>query len=1105
VKYTLINNFLASFNKNHIFANSIKLKSLMRKFLMFFSMLMLSAVSVFAQTHAVSGTVKDDAGVPVPYATVTETGTKNATTADANGNFTIKMKGNGSLSFTATGFNGASATPEGNTVTVSLKRNAAELSTVVVTGYGIRRQAKELGTSTARLNNNDLTQGKVTNIATGLSGKVSGLQVVSVNSGVNQDTRITLRGNRSILGNNQALIVVDDIIMSRSQGPTFLAALNPNDVENVTVLKGSTASAIYGSDGSNGVIIVSTKKGTKGAPVIRYSNTTEIQEVAYLPDLQNKFGSYGGELDPNQYPGIVYFPENPFVPYVPYENQSYGPAYNGAAIKIGAPVRFFNADGTFIDSLKDGIYSAKPGAKKGFFDKGLTIQNDFSISGGDDKSRFFFSVQDVDIKGTVPRDKSHRNVFRLNGSRELGRLTLNYSADYTLFRSNTTPGSFAINTGPSTLQGGYGGSYFQNRAVYWTILNTPPHIDLRDYRNWRTDPFANPNGYFNAYYGNPWWQIDATRFETKRSTLIGNLSANFRITDWFNLTGGVAISRIDQTQKYTREGFKFADWAKADVYGSGRSVADADAQDFDGFNYNQRFTGDVKANFNKDFNKFSGKLILGATTFDETARRSGIAASSLVIPGFYNISNRVGEPSVDENFNQVRKIGAYADLTIGFNNYLFLHGSFRNDWDSRLAKDLRSYSYPGVDLSFVFTDAIPGLRDNKFLNFGKIRGAYGKTGQVSVDAYSLENVFNSAPNFPYGSVAGFTVDNNLNNPLLKPELTTEKEIGLELGFLRNRIGLNVTVYKQNTINQTLPVQVSSTTGFGSVLLNSGEMQNKGIEVDLRVTALQDIRNGLKWDLQANFAYTKNEVLSLYPGIDVFQIPGAADQYVVKGAAFPQIKLNDWKRDPQGRVIVDRASGFPTVNDSLSTYGTPNPPYSLGLSTSFNFKGLTLSVLAEARFGAVIYNSLGSSLDFTGVSAYSAQVDRQRFVLPNSVYDDGTGKYVANTNITVRNGNNDFWASTWNSVGSTYLNSADFWKIREVSLSFQIPRKVLDNVKWIKQLSIGIVGRNLVTWRAKENVWTDPEFSNTTGNAIGTTDINQNPPTRIFGANLNVTF
>ncbi|MEP6928005.1 MAG: TonB-dependent receptor plug domain-containing protein, partial [Ginsengibacter sp.] len=382
----------------------------MRKFLMFYSMLMLSGALAFAQTQTVTGSVKDDVGAPVPYATVTEIGTKNATTADANGNYTIKMKGSGGLSVTATGFNGAKATPDQGTAAVTLKRNSAELSTVTITGYGIRREPKSLGTSVAKLSNKDLTQGKVTNVATGLSGKVSGLQINNVNSSVNQSTRITLRGNRSILGNNEALIVIDDIVMSRDQGGVILAQLNPNDIDNISVLKGGSASAIYGSDGSNGVIIVTTKKGTKGKPVINYSNTTEIQEIAYLPKLQNKFGQYGGELDPSQYPGIVYFPENPFVPYVPYENQNYGPAFNGSPIKIGAPVRFFNPDGTFFDSLKNGTYSAVPGAKKGFFNKGLTEQNDLSISGGDEHSKFFLSIQDVSIAGTVPKDKNHRDA-----------------------------------------------------------------------------------------------------------------------------------------------------------------------------------------------------------------------------------------------------------------------------------------------------------------------------------------------------------------------------------------------------------------------------------------------------------------------------------------------------------------------------------------------------------------------------------------------------------------------------------------------------------------------------------------------------------------------
>ncbi len=1076
----------------------------MKRILSLFAMLMLCGVFAFAQNRVVTGTVLDEKGVPVEGASIKVSGSKTGTSADANGNFKISVPAGSTLSVSGVGLT-SKQVPVGtnNVLTISVIRNSSELSIVTVTGYGIKREPKSLGTSVAKLSNKDLTQGKVTNIATGLSGKVSGLQINNVNSSVDQTTRITLRGNRSILGNNEALIVIDDIVMSRDQGGAILAQLNPNDVDNVSILKGGSASAIYGSDGSNGVIIVTTRKGTKGKPLVTFSHTSEVQQIAYLPKLQNLFGQYGGELDPAQYPGIVYFPENPAVPYVPYENQSYGPRFNGAAILIGAPVRFFNPDGTFFDSLKHGIYSAKPGAKLGFFNRGITQQNDFSISGGDDKSKFFVSMQDVNISGTVPGDKNHRNTFRVNGTRDFGRLNVGYAVDYTLQHSNTTPGSFQVNGNPTST---FGGSYFQNRAVYWTVLNTPPNIDLRDYRNWQTDNFANPNGYFNAYYGNPWWQIDQSRFDSKRNTVIGNINLNYKVTDWFNLSGVGSITRYDLTQKFTAQAFKFADWAKADVYGSGRGTTDFPAADYDAFSYNNRVTGSVFANFNKEFGNFSTKLVLGGTTFDETARQINVSAANLVIPDFFNISNRIGEASVFENLSQFRKTGAFADLTIGFHDYLFLHGSFRNDWDSRLDASQRSYHYPAGDVAFVFTDAIPGLKDNKILSYGKLRGAYGKTGNVSVGPYSLDNVFNAAPNFPYGGTAGFTVSNALNNRLIKPEFTTEKEVGVELGFLKNRINLKLTAYQQNTINQTLPVQVSSATGFTSALLNSGEMQNRGIEVDLNLTAIDNSRaGGVKWDLGGNFSYNENKVLSLYPGINDFLLTGAADQYVIKGKAFPQIKLSDWKRDPQGRIIVDSKSGFPTPNDSLSTYGTSNPPYKIGLTTSVSFKGFTLTALAEGRFGAVIYNSIGNALDFTGVSWYSAQSGRQQFVLPNSSYKDGSGKFVQNTDVVVKNGNNDFWASTWNGVGSTYLNSADFWKLREVSLSYTFPKTLFSNKSVIKQISVSLVGRNIFTKRAKENVWTDPEFSNTTGNAIGTTDINQNPPIKTFAANVNIVF
>src|SRR2546421_4333558 len=297
----------------------------MKKLLSLLAVLVIFVAPAFAQTHTVTGQVRDEKGDPIPFATITEISTKNGTQADANGMFSIKVKDGAQLRITAVGHSSQTVTVSGNTVDVSLTNTSGNLQEVVIaTALGIKRQPKELGYSTARISPAELTQAKVTNIATGLVGKVSGLQINTVNNGVNPSTRITLRGNRSILGNNQALLVLDDIPLSINN----INSINPNDVENVTILKGASASALYGSAASNGVIIVTTKKGTRGGrPIIRYSNTTTLEQVSYLPKFQNQFGGFGGENIGA--PGTVLFPENPFVPYVSYENQSYGPLFNG--------------------------------------------------------------------------------------------------------------------------------------------------------------------------------------------------------------------------------------------------------------------------------------------------------------------------------------------------------------------------------------------------------------------------------------------------------------------------------------------------------------------------------------------------------------------------------------------------------------------------------------------------------------------------------------------------------------------------------------------------------------------------------------------------------
>jgi TonB-linked SusC/RagA family outer membrane protein len=1088
-------------------------------------MLLISVVS--RSQGKVSGVIRDQNGDPVPFATITVKGTKISAVADANANFAINAKSGEVLHVTAVGCTPLDITVgESSSLIIGLTRSAGTISDVIVTtALGVQRQAKSLGYSTAKVSSQDLTQAKVTNVGAGLAAKVSGLQVNLVNNGVKPDVRVTLRGNRSILGNNQALLVVDDIQLPIS----YLGTLNPDDVDNVTVLKGASASALYGSSASNGVIIVTTKKGTKGKPRVTFSTTETVETVSYLPKFQNDFGQFGGETAP-QYPGVFSIGDNPFIFYVPYENQNYGPRFNGQEVPLGPPIRVYKPDGSYTiqqDSIK---YSADPKAKSGFFDKGLTAQNEVSYSSGDDKGTFYLSFQDVHVKGVNPGDHSQRDAIRINGSRNYGIFSASYNIGYTIRDANTTASAGVPFTwGTTGLLGGYagGGSYFQNRPLYWEIVNQPADVNLRNYKNWQTDPFASPDGYFNAYYGNPWWQIDQTRLDERSNDLLGEISLSLKPTTWLALQFRSSIARNDYNNKYTQAGYTFADWAIADTLGSGNipsSVKAFSPSEGDGISYNQILTNDFIASAHKTYGDFDVRLIGGAQSIDSKIRVVSTSASALVIPDFYNISNRLGTPNASEYFQQTRLLGAYGDLAVGYKNYLFAHASVRNDWNSLLSENNRSYLYPAADVAFIFTNAISALKNNNILSYGKIRAALSRTEQVSIGAYSLQNTFNVGGGFPFtglpaGSVAGYTTDPSYKNPDIKPETSTDGEIGLELGFLQDRIKFGAAVYNTDTKDQTIPIQISSSTGYTQAYVNSGTMNNRGIELDLTWTVISN--SNLKWSVSGNYSYNKNTVKSLGYGLTDVVIPntqayagGGVSTDAVVGLPYGQIKTFDWNRDPEGRIIVDPTTGLPSESSSQKLFGTSVAPTKIGLSTSLTYKNFTFAAVADGRFGAVIYNGIGNALDFTGVSWYSAQTGRQPFVLPNSVIDLGGGKYAPNTG-TVAYGTGSgplpgqgaqiFWAGNWNNVGSTYVNSADFWKLREVSLTYNFSPETLRSLHVVNALSIGLVGRNLLMIKAKDNPWTDPEFANTTGNATGFTDLNQLPPTRFYGINLTVTF
>jgi len=503
----------------------------------------------------------------------------------------------------------------------------------------------------------------------------------------------------------------------------------------------------------------------------------------------------------------------------------------------------------------------------------------------------------------------------------------------------------------------------------------------------------------------------------------------------------------------------------------------------DGLSSSFILTGDLLVQLNKKIGDFDGKMIIGNSMYSNKYRSVAVANNSLVIPLLYNVANRLGEAGVGEAMLQRNSMGVFADFTLGYKDFAFLHASARNDWDSRLTKENRS-------------------------SFAKIRGGWSQTGQISLNNwYATLPSFNPGFGFPYGSTAGFNLSTTLSNPLLKPELTQEIEAGFELSFINNRFHLEVNAYQSNTKDQTIPATISFATGYASAYINAGELQTQGIETDFKLTPVLSLGD-LDWNMTISYAYNTSEVISILEGLN--ELPIGDVSYAIVGEQFPAIKVTDVKRDPQGRIIVDAITGYPIKDPALKQLGHGNPNHILGIVNTFNFKGLSLNIVADYRGGNVIANAVGNALDFTGTSWHSAQNGRQNFVIPNSVINTGTTAapvYVENTNVITRNASRAFWVSSdYHNVLSTYLTSAAFWKLREVALSYDVPVKnILGGV--IQAAQLGVVGRNLIMLRPRTNMWTDPEFNQQGGNsnALGYTTEDQTPPTRIYGFSVKLTF
>jgi len=1110
----------------------------MRKLLLLCAWLGYITVSQ-AQSRVITGRVTDSSGVGIPAATVRVRGAKGASVADNDGKFSIKANQGDMLIISATGV----ATKEVRVGAVDhldvrvgyQTTNLAEVT--VTTALGIKRQQRELGYATAQIKTSELNQAAVINPATGLAAKVSGVDIRLADKGVNPQVKVTFRGSRSIEGNNEALIVVDGIPVDQQ----YLANINPNEIEDVTILKGSNAAALYGMAASNGVMLITTKKG-KGKFSLTYQNTVSAESISYFPALQNEYSGYGGEAGSGPNPatgGSIYFvnPLTGTANTVPFENESYGVAYTsldftGDSIPIG------------IDQNQNWHYVPFRDVKNGrkdFFQTGIGDQNELSGGFSNKWGGLFFSGDHTTKQGVVPYDTYQRNGGRITANANLGRLTAQLGVSYYNVSTNIA-----------------GNSYDQYRPLYWDVMNQLPSTDLKSIKD--INLFQNNQGFVNAYFPNPWWQVFNSRSKSSNDNLLSNLTLSYKINDWLNVTARTGYSKTWENAPSYIDSITFP----AFIVNGGAGPLGGGSQGVFPGDQLERQLETVKAHYDdwntdafltatRHYEDFKFTLVAGGNYrsrsswgdwYSNQYYTQQVVGANFIPSGPSKVLHPDG--SADAYFSYKRyDQSAYGDLTIGYDSWVFLHGSFRNDWTSILDPNNRSFSYPSVDMSAVLSDKLEFLKNSNTISFLKVRLGYAGTGNVSLDgytrlgvmgnvgagtdnnnvpggytyllpnfgAYAIYPVAGVIPGFPYGSTSGYSSNPGLVQSGLKPEKTSAEEIGFQLGLLKNRINLEVNYYDQHSRNQTLPLQASNATGVTSYTTNAGEVNNYGVEVDLSLNPVIRVRD-FRFDLSGNFSYQNSKVVNIAGGqAELDQInfgnTSIGGIFAVAGKSYPQIEVTDFLRDPKGRIIVDGSSGLPQLGPNPVDVGSGNYKYFLGLSPSFTYKSVTLRAVFDYRGGAKILNEQANAMDFAGIYAGDA-TNRQAFVVPNSVIQTGPKSYTPNTNVPITSVSGlptavFWWANYYNQAGAPYVTSADFWKLREVAVTYALPMKWFGKQDFLKKLDFSLVGRNLFMWRPKANNMSDPEFStNATGNAVGYTTEFQTPPTRILSATIRAT-
>ena len=1023
------------------------------------------AIDISQQDTKITGPVEDEFG-PVAGASVVIKGTTNGTMTDMDGHFTLEgVKKGDIIQISFIGFATQDIPYTGQTaLNVKLEEDAQKLDEVVVTALGMKRDKKALGYAMQELKGDELLSSREPNLANSLSGKVSGLQIVRSSNGVGGSSKIVLRGNNSLTGSNQPLIVVDGTPMDNFTGGVDdvwgnsgadmgngLSDINPEDIESMTVLKGASAAALYGSRAGNGVILITTKSGKKNEGLGITVNAGITTESIFLkPDMQNSFGQ--GSVGA-------------------YDNQSrlsWGPKAEGQTVTdwMGRQVPLRTYDN--IDA---------------FFNTGTSFNEGISFQQNIKGTSVFSSINRSDDAGITPESKLNKTNITLRATTfldEAEKWKVDAKVNYINLNAHNRP-----------IQGVNPSNAFN------TIYNLPRSLNVADFKNsvdedgnmiwW--DASKNPQE-------NPYWVTKYRQNNDTRNRLLGNIALKYAPTNWFNveLRGGTDYYTTTKNEK---------------VYAGGNTTPSGLYSEGSETFYENNYSFLATANKDNLIDRLGGFVTFGGNLMIQRRTKMNASAGELLVPNLFSLNNGINKPTVTSELIRRKMNSLYGSLQLNWNGYLFLDITARNDWSSTMSKANRSYFYPSVSLSGVISDMVPKLGGQmpEWFTFAKVRASYAEVGN-DLDPYQLYNNFTVGKDENGNTTAA--PGNVLYDSSVRSELIKSWEAGFDIRFFNNRLGLDAAWYKTNATRQLLNLPMDPFSGYSSRKVNAGNIQNEGVEISLNGLIL-DNPKGLSWNSTAQFSLNRNKIIDLYPGVTLYDIKtlDAIQIVAVQGSYYGDIygqtfqRVED-KNDPNyGKIIVGE-DGLPLITTGKSKVGNQSPDWMLGWTNSFSYKGFNLSFLVDFRIGGDLYSATASNLYTRGNAAGTVvNGERQDFIVPNSVVQTPNGYTENKVPVTHQN--------YWERIGSTgnyglpemYTYDATNIRLRNITLGYDFNKAMLKNTPF-QRLRLSATCNNV--WMIHYNLpGIDPEsVSATNTNATGFEN-GAAPTSRSFTFNVTVGF